>query len=230
MKARTITAVILILLGVLLFLEQFTSHYSIVGTWWPSLIIAGGLVHLSRNRSSFFGSLIVITVGVLLQADNLDVLPMGFWGAFWPLILVMAGVAILTKKMKQKKHDVAFRNHTTDQNGFDLFNVFSGSVHNIISDDFKGGSIGTVFGGSEIDLRKSIISPEGANVEISLAFGGIEIDIPQNWRLEVTGFPLFGALDNKTVQTTDPNAPVLRINYFLMFGGIELRNRKKNEF
>ena len=83
-----------------------------------------------------------------------------------------------------------------------------------------------VFGGSEIDLRECRLDPAGATLDLTAAFGGIEVSVPLEWKVKMTGLPLFGGWDNKT-QRRDQMAeggPELRVRCVAAFGGVEVHN------
>src|SRR3989304_514783 len=67
-----------------------------------------------------------------------------------------------------------------DSDRISSFNVFSGTEIASHSAEFKGGNIGAVFGGAEIDLRDARLAP-GAALDVFAAFGGGEIRGPDGW-------------------------------------------------
>lgn len=71
------------------------------------------------------------------------------------------------------------------------------------SQDFEGGEVTTIFGGAEIDLRHIAVT-EKAHLELTCIFGG--------WDNKTKGF------------TYESDTPVLYINYFPIFGEIEIKN------
>lgn len=107
---------------------------------------------------------------------------------------------------------------------------FSGSTSQITSQNFKGGEINVIFGGTEIDLRPADLDDDFKVLELNAIFGGIEIFIPYNWRVEVRGTPLFGGIADKTrfdssfSRNNSFKSKTLRINCTVIFGGIEIKN------
>jgi len=219
---RYFIAVIIILIGIGLLLEQMTfwNFGYVFSTWWPLIIVILGVMNLSQSKGSVFPGIIIILVGLLLLGDQLHLITGGFWGAFWPLIFIAFGSWLIFGR----RH--FFHKKFTINQNFPKFNtVFSGSKNNIESENFEGAEIMTMFGGTEINMRRASISPDGAVIDISVSFGGVTLFIPETWRIEVSGAPMFGAFENKTRnRNLDENAPCLRIKYFVMFGGIELKN------
>jgi hypothetical protein len=60
---------------------------------------------------------------------------------------------------------------------------------------------------------------------VFVAFGGVEVYVPPGWRVDISGFPLFGGFDNATVKESLPaEAPLLRIDATVLFGGLDVRH------
>jgi len=225
MKGRYIFGIALILFGVLIFLDQIglSSFGYIVSTFWPVIIIAVGISHLLSSNKSMFVGIAITSIGVLLQASELNLIQGGFWGAFFPLLLVLIGASILLSKRRSKW----LNNRESTKDSINFYNILSGTKQKVESSNFMGGNVYTMFGGAQIDLRKASIAPEGAVLDLSCAFGGIEIKVPYGWNIVTAGTPILGALDNKTIvdlNKDNNNSPVLKINYFVIFGGIEIKN------
>lgn len=51
----------------------------------------------------FWGTLIII-LGVIILLKNLGIITTGVWSVLWPLLLIMLGVSLLTKKGRQKAY------------------------------------------------------------------------------------------------------------------------------
>ena len=118
-----------------------------------------------------------------------------------------------------------------DHPGSDLniFAIFSGHNKYIDDPEFKGGSISCTFGGAEIDLTNAELATEGAVLDLSALFGGMEISVPKHWKIQITGTPIFGGLEDKTVQDTpNENTRTLHIYAHVIFGGIEINNYSKH--
>ena len=41
---------------------------------------------------------IIIVLGVIFLLQNLNILPPGFWGYIWPIILIAVGLAMLNRR------------------------------------------------------------------------------------------------------------------------------------
>lgn len=101
--SHVIGPVILIALGVLFLLNNFGFGYSVgymFRTFWPLFLIAGGAAQLlggGGKRGSLVGGVILMGIGGVFLLSNLSVhLPFGWaFRNFWPLILIVVGVAQL---------------------------------------------------------------------------------------------------------------------------------------
>jgi len=234
MRLRDLIGILIIALGILFLLESFglMSFHILLAQWWPLIVIAIGLVHLTRHPHTIFLGLTITVVGLLLQASMLNKLPIPFWSAFFPLIIIIAGVAVLTKSYRHSRFVKGMTDkRTSSSDRIEMETIFSGSQQKISSDNFKGGNLSVLFGGATLDMRGSaIVQSDPVILDVNVMFGGLELIVPPEWRVETSGSPVLGGIDNKCVVSTDSNAPLLKVNYFVMFGGIEIRNRKHKEF
>lgn len=252
---KVVVGVFFILIGILFFFEQvanFTIDVSeIILIWWPLLFIFWGSNEISNKRSSYLLPIFSILSGIFLIADNLDILPWGFWGSMWPLVFILIGLHFIFGKnskfslnpnsQKFKENDNCkdtgyehkFYYNTSNVYSPDNLEVnvfFSGSSNQITSNSFRGGEVNVIFGGSELDFRAADLAEEVTTIEVNAIFGGVEIYIPYNWQVEIYGTPVFGGVSNKTRYDGNysPNniikPRILKINYTVIFGGIEIKN------
>ncbi|MEV4443306.1 DUF1707 domain-containing protein [Streptomyces sp. NPDC049577] len=84
-----------------------------------------------------------------------------------------------------------------------------------------------LFGGVEIDLTEAVFEHREIVINASAIFGGIEIKLPENVSLHSRGgHGIFGGFDVKTVEATDPDAPVVVVTGFALFGGVEAKPKR----
>lgn len=216
MSNRNIIGLLLILLGGGILLDQL--EIINFGDWWPILIILAGVYVTVARQVPLFGGVLILVVGLLLQASQLDWLPGGFWGSFWPVFIIIMGLwLILPQALRTGGEESA-------DDKLSHFAAFTGSEWRHKSSQFQGGSVVVLFGSGEVDLRGSSLAEEGAHLELTSAFGGIKMFVPETWHVQVSGLPLFGGFDNKLPASEKPKAgaPVLQVRYLSAFGGIEL--------
>jgi predicted membrane protein len=104
--------------------------------------------------------------------------------------------------------------------------IFGGGTRIVTSDNFKGGNITSIFGGSEIHLKGCKLA-EGTNyIDILALFGGTTLIVPNDWNIVMNVTSIFGGFSNKSIK--DPNIPIdltktLIIKGLVIFGGGEVK-------
>lgn len=231
MMSKYLLGIILILIGAGFLLDQFSiiSFGDIFSLYWPSFLILIGISGLFDKKSSKTGNMIIIVLGGLLQLDRLDLIDVNIYKLFWPILLIIIGLKTIFSNDKIKtefKSDSRKENMTkniTLEDRIDIFAIFSGIETNIQSKEFKGGKATAILGGIELDLRDAKFDNREILIEINAILGGVDIQVSPDWRVDVTGTPIFGGWSNKTKSNIDPNAPLLKIKCFAVFGGVEIK-------
>lgn len=222
---RLFFALILITLGVLFLLDRAgqIDAGDVIGTWWPVLIILLGVFQLAANPGGYLGAIILIAVGAVLLVGQLDILPFSTAELIWPVLLIGLGVWLLLGRSAG-----IFQASQSAEPGDTINSFVAFAGRNIVSHSphFRGGSATALFGGSKIDLRQAQLASEGATLSATAAFGGIDIIVPETWRVELRGVPLFGGFDDKRLRGGAPPAdgPTLKIVATVMFGGLEVKS------
>ncbi len=67
---------------------------------------------------------------------------------------------------------------------------------------------------------------ETTRITVFCLFGGVNISRARRHAHDIEGDRIFGGVDNRAPSTTDPNAPVLVVEGFVLFGGIDIRVKK----
>lgn len=219
------------------------------------LIIIGGIFLLSTldiidfqaSRIIFSFPFILFIIGILIMINSNNKVLGGIFtgvGLIWllprifpqldygpsliiPVLLICIGIFIILKH-SQKKTDEGYY-HKSEKLNKDMVDdvaIFGGGNKVIHSDNFQGGSITAIFGGSEIDLTNCKLA-EGTNVlDVVAIFGGTTIIVPKNWNVQLNVTPLFGGFSNKSLKI--PNLEVdknktLIIKGVAIFGGGEIK-------
>lgn len=88
------SGVLLVVFGCLFLADQLGAiHFGAVfHTWWPAILVLGGLLSLIEQPASIFGPLIMLTVGAALLLRNLGVLKLESVWKLWPVILIALGL------------------------------------------------------------------------------------------------------------------------------------------
>ena len=108
----------------------------------------------------------------------------------------------------------------------DSTNIFSGTKKVVLSKNFKGGEIVSVFGGCEIDLTQADMTGP-ADLEVTAIFGGATLIVPSNWAINHSEtVTIFGGIGDKRRIAPSPDAPskTLILRGTMIFGGMEIKS------
>ena len=230
LEKRNIAGIVLVVIGGLLLMNTMDivdfsmSHYIFS---WKTLLIAIGLVIIAKRKNQVTGY-IFIGVGVVFWALYFSGYYVSFGKVFLPLMLIIIGFVIITRRGRMEKHGRKMRNEDGSINTdyIDDVSILGGGVRRIQSQNFKGGTITAIFGGSEFDLKTAVISPEGSVIDVFTMFGGTKLIIPEDWEVKSDALSLFGGFSDKR-QEQPANIEVkktLLIKGIVLFGGVEIKN------
>lgn len=229
MKQKSVLGLIFIFIGIgTLFNELGIWDFGdIISLWWPLIIISIGLVKITNKSISNTSGLIIIGIGAFFQLKELGIITQSLGSLLWPIIFIIIGIKIIFSR--SDKNFLGKEINEVSDEYIDYFTLFSGIENKNISQNFKGGKVTAIFGGADIDLRKSELAREGAVLNLTAAFGGINILVPEDWKVIVTGIPIFGGWSNKTKGYEENllnDRPVLKVRCIAAFGGIDIKNYK----
>lgn len=233
---------ILILIGLVFLLGIFAGHdpWDYVKTYWPTIFIFTGLFNLFDRKSSKLSSFILISFGIALQIDRLDLLDINVWKLFWPILLIILGVRILmVNKSKSYTYSKELNkdnkeNHFNKEEELDYDNIskedyiskstilFGSTVRNS-SKNFKGGNISVVLGGTDLDLRQAEIKGKNITLNVDVILGGLDIFVPENWNVHLKTTHILGSSHNHTKFNDNPDAPVLTIAGSIVLGSVNVK-------
>ena len=189
---------------------------------WGSLFSVIGLF-LLLVRKKIEAGLIFLTIGIFIIVDDYFYINFyDIWHTFWPIIVIIIGVSLIlrrnqTKLDSEKKNDVDFIND---------FAVFGGGDRSVDSQDFKGGKITAIFGGSNINLGNAELAHGKNELDLFVLFGGTEIRVPADWSVQVEVFSILGGFSDKrksSVQVIPDSSKILVVKGFVMFGGGDIK-------
>lgn len=90
----------------------------------------------------------------------------------------------------------------------------------------------TAFGGADIDLRYATLPAREITIRAFTVFGGVGITVPPEMHVIDSGIAIFGGRDvsGESAESARPDAPVLRLTGFCIFGGIGVKHKaRKNK-
>ncbi|MDP9495537.1 MAG: cell wall-active antibiotics response protein [Actinomycetota bacterium] len=215
--ARIFFGSVVVAVGVLLLLDNagVLDAGNAFSTYWPVLVIGAGLFAFLSNPGHWQIPLIVVVVGTALLLRTLDVVDS--LSVVIPALLILIGVFVMFGRGRPGQE-------VTNSDRISSFNIFSGTEIASHSAEFKGGNVGAIFGGAEIDLHDAKLAP-GALLDVVAVFGGVEVSVPQGWQVVTRGFPIFGGFENVTAkERTGADAPMLQVNATILFGGVEIKH------
>lgn len=201
------------------FLPYRFGHYFF--QWENILIVIGGILLITKQNDKV--GAILLGLGIFFSLDHWFNIYVGIWD-LWPVVFVIAGVYIIRRN--QKREDFDPRQGTYDRDVIDDTAIFGGADRVYTTNNFKGGTLTAIFGGSNIDLTTCELAEGDSVVDVFYMFGGSKIRVPQDWdvHLNVTG--IFGGMSDKRT-LVDPNknpTKTLYIKGLAIFGGAELTN------
>ncbi|MFY0593934.1 LiaF transmembrane domain-containing protein [Roseivirga sp.] len=189
---------------------------------WENILMLLGVFFFFTQEDKKAG-IILFVLGFFFVLDDWFRVNLSIWD-FWPIAFIFIGVYILNRKPVTA--DDLNQNHLDEKDTIQDTAIFSGGDKVVNSDNFKGGSLTAVFGGSNIDLTMSKLSTESRQLDLFYMFGGSKIRVPTDWNVEVKATSIFGALtDKRVVKAYNPEKPeTLIITGVIIFGGAELTN------
>lgn len=216
--SRLIIGLVVALVGAALLLDTLhvVDTVSILGDWWPLLVVLAGAIILINDLKNYLWALLVIFFGGFLQVKQLGYTDLNPWQLFWPLVLVVIGVSIIFR------HPMTSRRKSTDASD-DIVAILAGSDHISTADNFTGARATAILGGAKIDLRKATLAKE-ATIDVFSLMGGVEIVVPRGVVVNNKTNAIMGAVETKIDQEVVAGASTLTIVGDVIMGGVEIKN------
>jgi hypothetical protein len=229
--------------GVVLLLDQqgIINADRVFSYFWPVIMIAAGSAMLidcrGRGGRGFWG-IWLLAIGLILMLENLGVAHIRF-DMVWPIIVIGVGVLMIwqaagprirpdgTTKPPWPEIFNRWSRTGSPEADFNGIAILGGFKRRITSKKFKGGSVLSVMGGFQIDLRQADMEGDTATIEAMSFMGGGEIKVPDEWLVSMEGISLFGAFVDETDQqphTVTGTQKKLIMKGASLFGGIVVKN------
>ncbi|MCD4773790.1 MAG: cell wall-active antibiotics response protein [Bacteroidales bacterium] len=242
---RLVAGIILIVAGIFLTAEVFDiltlnlRHYLIS---WKTLLIFIGLVFIF-HREHYGTGIVLIVLGSIFWFNDIFELHLSFHKVFWPFLLIGLGIIFITRRPGHSPHNKHIhgythrgRNSSGDIFGssrsdisndyMDELAFFGGGQRTIVSQNFKGGKVTSIFGGSEFNLKNSVPAKEGCEIDVFTVFGGSKYIVPEDWKIQTEVVSIFGGFSDKRIVNPENQDPTkfLRIKGVVIFGGGEIKS------
>jgi predicted membrane protein len=230
---RFIIGILLVIAGFILILQKTTvlpepfHHFiSDIIFSWQMLLIVIGVVTLAGSGNKTPG-IVLIAVGGFFMIPELFSDFFRSFNFFWPALFIVIGVVMLlnSKRLGSKLH------YSTGAKAdmIDYVNIFSGAERQLITDNFMGGKVTSIFGGGEVDLTRSSLAPGNNIIEITCIFGGTTLIVPESWNVLLDVTPILGGFTDSRKIGSDiikDTTRSLTIRGVVIFGGGEIKCRK----
>jgi predicted membrane protein len=228
---RITVGIILIFLGALFLLntlDVFSFEVTHVIFSFPFILFLVGILILVNSSKKVLGVILTSIGGIWLLPRIFHEIDYG-GNIILPLVFIGLGIYIIFKHTQKKREDIRDfqRDATIDKDIIEDVAIFGGGTKIITSENFKGGSITAIFGGSEIDLTGCKMAEGNNIIDILALFGGTTLIIPKDWNVQINITPIFGGFSNKTVKlptTSIDYTRMLVIKGLCVFGGGEIKS------
>lgn len=88
----------------------------------------------------------------------------------------------------------------------------------------------TIMGGAVVDFRDATFGSPLTSVTVISLMGGAEIIVPPGVRVESSGVAIMGGFEaEEPTLPSNLDAPVIKVNGFVMMGGVEIKERLSGE-
>ena len=223
---RVLLGSILIGLGGLFFLNSlniFSFNFGrVIFSWQFFFIVIGMYLTLNTNRKMLGG--ILAGLGFVLIIPR--IFPSVDYDGSVVLAIFLIAIGSYIVLNQRKKTDEVDELGRITKDVIDDVAIFGGGTKIVTSDNFRGGNVTAVFGGSEIILKGCKLAEGTSSIDILAVFGGTTIVVPNDWNVVMNVTSIFGGFSNKSVK--DPSSFVdqsktLIIKGLVVFGGGELK-------
>ena len=218
MSGQRFVGILIVIFGIGLLLQQFDlfDFTTILANWWPIFFILVGIIQIWTNgMQAIIPALIFLIVGIMLLINIW--IEFNLWQILWPFLLIMFGLSIIFSRREWKQAlDEADEIHLTT--------FLSGIESKNGSKNLSGGSVLSVLGGIQLDLRHAQLTENGAVLNVTTILGGVELIVPEDVHVEIKGTPILGGWENKTNTYGMEKNKTLYINGVALLGGIEIKH------
>lgn len=228
-SGRYVFGIMLIIVGGLLFASKAGLF---IPRWifsWPMILIAVGFAVGASQRFKGTGWIWPMAIGAFFLADRLfpNFFPREF---FWPVFMVIAGL-VLVLGPKRWNTDKTARVASAVLEGdpatgtmtdrLDESTVFGTVRKFVISKNFRGGEVSTVFGSAEINLLQADFDTP-PKLELNAVFGSIRLIVPSHWQLKMENNAVLGGVEDKRPQHSIYSDKIMYLEANAVFGGIQI--------
>lgn len=226
-NSKIFGGLLVITAGVLILLNQMGFAFPPFLLSWEMILIAIGSVMLVKHNFKKTGAYIMILIGLVFMMNDFypDVINTKF---IWPVLIIALGISMILKTgtaKKKLKLQAEFDQIPKDDH-LNTAAFFSGITKKVVTKNFKGATISSVFGGNEVNLSQADFEGE-AVIDVTCVFGGVNLIIPSNWKIKSDLTSVFGGIEDQRpigVGNDGPDEKTLILKGSCVFGGIEIHS------
>jgi predicted membrane protein len=195
---------------------------------WQALLIVLGLIFLSNKENKGTGLILIVIGGFFLLPEFIH-LPHYWRRLFWPGMLILLGLVIIFGARRHGGSGGTYFGHKKKVSSDDYLDdvaVFGGGDRIINSQQFEGGRITNIFGGSKYNMSNARLASGKNYLEVLMVFGGSKFIIPEDWNVKVEVTSIFGGFSDKRVRSIveQDKDRTLIVTGIAVFGGGEIVN------
>jgi hypothetical protein len=241
-RGKVAGGILVVAVGVLFLLRAMEVHIpqSDLIFRWEMILIAVGFISVIKHKFKKGFGFVLMLVGAIFIVKNsfhTFINPQ----LVWPVLIIIFGIMIIFKPRKRHNHrehwkkfkrKTEFPQHLEDLDSIskddfiDSVSFFGGVKKNVVSKQFKGADIVTIFGGSEINLNQADFVDK-AIIDVTNIFGGMTLIIPSNWQIKSELVSAFAGIEDKRPPhnaSAEVSEKILILRGTCIFGGIEINS------
>jgi hypothetical protein len=211
-RSQLVIGSALIALGALLLADQAGAldAWALVRTWWPLVVVAGGLAQLVTRPRNVTGGVVLAGLGGILLLWTAG--PVGSLALLWPALLIGLGLWLVLGRVGSGGH--------VDGPTVDVSAIFGDREVALPPVPFHGGALTTFVGDLRLDLRRVTLSGD-ATLQVTTIVGDVDLEVPAGWHVVVDGPELLGdvVLRPEVGRGMHP-AGVLRLRVLTLLGDV----------
>lgn len=227
--SKIITGLLIVGVGVVILMKQMGMHLPNWILSWKTLLIAIGITHLIKHNFKGMAGYVLILIGTVFLFN--DIFPLGINAKFiWPVVIIGFGILVISKTVFGEKKNISFIGdeksfyEVDSEDYIKAESFFGGVTKNVVSKNFKGASVSSVFGGTELNLMQTDFEKK-AVIDLNCVFGGASLIIPSDWKVVSDLTSVFGGIEDKRSVSSlnmENDSKVLILKGKCIFGGVEI--------
>lgn len=195
---------------------------------WEMILIVIGFLMGIKNKFQGAGWFIVTMVGAVFLLDDIMPFTWHLDRYLWPTLLIVLGVYLIGRSASRRPR---YPEYITPEGGapagedvLQVTSIFSGNNKTVLSKNFRGGSVTSIFGGVELNFMQADIQGEVV-MDLSVMFGAVELTVPANWDVKMDVNTIFGGIEDKrSIGITPMPGKLLILRGSCTFGGVEIKS------